>query len=352
MIYFKSFKKNKKNGIKKNLFFIILTFIIFFEIIIIISNRLESENINVDEIENTIEHTSRYIVGISKENIVTTGQSSSWGSGVIVSKNGYILTNAHVCGEKYSNCFVVYDYNKYSKGLVVWSDVDIDLAIVKVENNYNECISFGDSENVRIGQEIYTIGNPINLSFQKSVGRGIISGLNRSLEFEEKGQKFYMTNLIQTDAVINYGNSGGALIDKNGNLVGINTIKISDAELMGFAIPINMVKPIIESFENTDNFEEACLQLWCYDKYNINEARIGRNLDSGIFVAQVNANSNAEKAGVKVGDIITNVDTESVETLCELRECIFSKNVGDNVILKIKRANNEIYINLKLEKKL
>ena len=198
---------------------------------------------------------------------------------------------------------------------------------------------------------VNTIGNPINMSFQKSVGSGIVSGLNRNLEFEESGKKFYLNNLIQTDAMINPGNSGGALINEKGEVIGITTIKISSADLMGFAVPINIVKPVIEKIEKEGSFKEATLKIWCYDKYSINEIEKTVDIKEGVLVAQIEANSNAEKSGLKVGDIIISIDAKTINSIEELKSYIYERYPNDNIILKIKRNNNIFLVNIKLEEK-
>lgn len=351
MNYIKSFKEKKNKNFKRNFFTITVVFIALFELISIGKNKLKSEDVVVNNsYENNIEDVCKYVVGISKDNVIATGQTSSWGSGVIVSKKGFILTNAHVCGEKGSKCYVVLDYENYYDGEVVWYNESLDLAFVKVNIEFKSCINIADYSEIKVAQDVYSIGNPINISFSQSVGKGIISGINRNLEFEEQGKKFYMGNLIQTDAVINYGNSGGALVDVYGNLIGINTIKISDADSMGFAIPANVVKPIINKLEQNGFFEESSLRIWCMDRYSIQESDIKNNIKNGIYVAQIDVGSNAEKAGLKVGDIITYVDTDEVNTFLELKEKIFSKEVGESVILKVMRNNKELFINVKLEK--
>lgn len=347
MIYLR--KYTKRRG-KTRFILAILAIIVFVEIGFLTSNVLKSNSVDNADYSNIVNDTANYIVGVSKDDIKLTDKTSSWGSGIIISKKGYILTNAHVCGSKNSFCYIIQDTTNYYRGEVIWSNTDIDMAIIKVDKKFENCINIGNSEELKLGQDVYTIGNPINTSFQKSVGKGIISGLNRSLEFEENNTKFYMTNLIQTDAAINYGSSGGALIDEYGNLVGVNTIKISDAELMGFAIPINIVKPIIKKIEEQGSFEEASLKIWAYDKYSIKETNLNINIDKGIYVAQVDVDSNTEKAGVRTGDIITFIDTQEVNTVDKLKEYIYSKNIGDNVILKIHRNNKDYLVNFRLDK--
>ena len=124
----------------------------------------------------------------------------------------------------------------------------------------------GDSSKIRVGETVYAIGNPIGFEFRRTVTSGIISAKNRSIKIEEENKQTYMSDLIQTDATINPGNSGGPLITPNGEVIGINTVKISTAEGIGFAIPINVVKTIIESYEQTGNYEQPTIGIYAYDK--------------------------------------------------------------------------------------
>lgn len=350
MNYFKNYKKKKKKSILFKILICVIIVYFIYEIFNIDWIKGDDLNENVS-IETIIEHSSSNIVGISKEYQSSEGTKSTWGSGIIISKNGYILTNEHLCGMAGDFVSVVIDYNKSLRANVIWSNSDLDLAIIKVDCKFNNCAILGDSSSIKIGQQVYTIGNPISMSFNKSVSNGIISGLNRNLEFEENGRKFYLNNLIQTDAVINLGNSGGALINEKGEVIGINTIKISSAELMGFAVPINIVKPIIYRLEKDGMFKEITLNIWCYDKYSINEVNLPVNLDEGIYIAQVNANSNAEKAGLKVGDIILTIDGNQINSVADFKAYIYSKNSNDNIILKIKRDKSTFFININLEEK-
>lgn len=157
-----------------------------------------------------------------------------------------------------------------------------------------------------------------------------------------------MEDLIQTDCTINEGNSGGALISLDGKLLGINTIKITDVEGMGFAVPIDIVKPIIEKLVNTGKFEEAYLGIYGYDKEVIPYLNSSVKLDSGIYVDQIALDGPTYNSGVLVGDIITKIDGTEVNKMSELREYIYSKNPGDTVKLTILRASKTFEIETKL----
>ena len=192
------------------------------------ANKIQStvEEENVEKIEeksknvaDIIEETTRKVVGISK--LKNTGSSIldnnseeklGLGTGIIVSSNGYILSNQHLTGEKYSKCYVTLEDGKTYGASVVWSDIDLDLSILKINEKDLVAATLGDSSQIRVGESVYAIGNPIGFEFRRTVTSGIISAKNRTIKLEENGESSYMTNLIQTDATINPGNSGGPLI--------------------------------------------------------------------------------------------------------------------------------------------
>ena len=316
--------------------------------------KAEEESKKVADI---IEETIESVVGISKlKNAGTSIFSESTesqlglGTGIIVTDNGYILSNEHVTGSKYSKCYVTLENGKNYNGTVVWSDSSIDLSIVKIDANNLKYVQFADSDNIKIGETVYAIGNPIGFEFRRTVTSGIISAKNRTIKLEEENSQSYMTDLIQTDATINPGNSGGPLIYPNGQVIGINTVKISSAEGIGFAIPINIVKPIIESYKNTGSFEEAKIGIYAYDKEVIPYLETSNNsaFQEGIYVTEVTKNGPTETAGVKEGDIITHIDDVALNTMNDLREYIYTKKPNDEVILKINRGKIKKDIIVKL----
>ena len=203
-------------------------------------DNIIGENLDITE---TIEKVNNSIVGISKiKNKGNTiflqngAKNLGLGTGFIVSENGYIVTNQHVSGQKNSVCYVTLEDGRSFDASVVWADEDLDLSIIKIKANNLRYLDLGNSDEVKIAQQVYAIGNPIGFEFQRSVTSGIISGLNRTLKVEEEKKTYYMEDLIQTDATINPGNSGGPLIDKQGKVIGVNSVKITSAEGIGFAI--------------------------------------------------------------------------------------------------------------------
>ncbi len=322
-----------------------------------VTNKTEEKDIST-----LIENVNNAVVGISRiadkgtTIFLQDGASNlGLGTGFIVSNDGYIVTNQHVSGEKNSTCYVTLESGKTYKASVVWADVDLDLSIIKINVNNLDYLILGDSDKIKIAEQVYAIGNPIGFEFQRTVTSGIISGLNRTIKIEEDGKTSYMEDLIQTDATINPGNSGGPLINKNGEVLGINSVKITSAEGIGFAIPINIIKPIIEQLVSNGEYITPTLGMFAYDKdivpYINQELTQNIKLDTGIYVADVIRNSPAERSGMKRGDILLEIDGIKLEKMSELRTYIYSKKVGEKVNIKYIRGNKEYQISITLAKK-
>ena len=314
---------------------------------------VEKAEENSTKIADIIEKTTKSVVGISKLKNVgnsifsnNTAEELGLGTGVIVTENGYILSNEHVTGSKYSKCYVTLEDGKTYDGTVMWSDTSLDISITKIEAKNLSYVTLGDSKEIRVGETVYAIGNPIGFEFRRTVTSGIISAKNRTIKLEENGSQVYMSDLIQTDATINPGNSGGPLITPNGEVVGINTVKITSAEGIGFAIPINVVKSIIESYKNTGKFEQATIGISAYDKEVIPYLNSNIKFEEGIYVVQITKNGPADKTELKEGDIIISIDEKNLSTMNDLREYIYTKKPSDEVTLKITRGkiNKEIKI--------
>ena len=315
-----------------------------------------SNNIKTTDI---IESVSSCVVGISK--IKNTGNSIflkdsteqlGLGTGFIVSENGYILTNQHVVGNKYSSCYVTLENGESHKADVVWADVDVDLAIIKVNLRNLNFVTLGTSENIKPGEMVYAIGNPIGFEFKRTVTAGIISAINRTIKIDEDEKSSYMEDLLQTDATINPGNSGGPLINYSGEVIGINSVKITSAEGIGFAIPINIVKPIVDKFINTGNFDEGYIGIFGFDKEVIPYMDSNIKLDKGIYVAQISTDGPCYNSGLRVGDIIVKIDEKDLNKMVDLRSYIYTKEPGEDIVISVIRGNTEIEIKIKLGKRL
>ena len=254
---------------------------------------------------------------------------TSVGSGVLFDKKGYIVTNAHVVGEAKS-VNVSLSNGETVEGTVVGRDESTDLAVVKIEGNENLPIAtFGDSDGLQVGETAIAIGNPLGLEFQGSVTVGVISALNRTID--EMDQRF---RLIQTDAAINPGNSGGALVTADGKVVGINSAKIAKTgvEGMGFAIPVNQARPIIETLIANGKVTRAYLGFYGADK-DIAE-RYGYTWPKdakGVMVLRVARNSPMAISEIRPGDFITALAGKEVGTMRELREILEAHRPGETV---------------------
>lgn len=320
---------------------------------------VEMEQEKSQTIADMIENVSDSVVGISKlknpgSSIFTNNSEETLGigTGVIISSQGYILSNSHVTGEKHSICYVTLDSGITYDGKVVWADSNLDLSITKINAKDLKQVKLGNSDFVRTGETIFAIGNPIGFEFKRTVTSGIISATNRTIKIEEGNNQLYMTNLIQTDATINPGNSGGPMVLPTGEVVGINTVKISSAEGIGFAVPINIVKTIIKSFEETGDFSEAFIGILAYDTEAIPyiDSSIDR-FDKGIYVAQIMPNSPASQTSLSVGDVINTIDSVELNTMNDLREYIFTKKPNDTVKLGITRGKIRLNVEVILGEK-
>ena len=295
-------------------------------------------------------------VGISmlkanEESIFDISLTEKWGlgTGVIVSEDGYILTNQHLARSANTRLIVNLENGETAQGKVIWCDENVDLAVVKIDKKNLVPAKIGNSDNLKIGEEVLAIGNPLGVEFQRTTTKGIVSGLNRTLQFEENGNTVLMEDLIQTDASINTGNSGGPLINLSGEVVGINTVKITSAEGMGFAVPIDIVLPILNKIENGKKIKEAKLGMFVYDKEIVKYMKSNKNIEKGLYVTDVSKLGAADKAGIRKGDVLISVDGVELDKVTDLRRYIYEKEVGDTVSFIINR-NNRIE-NLKVELK-
>lgn len=273
------------------------------------------------------------VLKVNGDSIFDRNTTEKWGlgSGIIVTSNGYILTNNHVAGGKNKRIIVSLADGRNVDGETVWSDPVLDLAIVKINATGLTTIPIGDATKLQVGEPAIAIGNPLGLQFQRTVTSGIISALNRTIRIDTDQGTNYMEDLIQTDASINPGNSGGPLLNSSGQVVGINTIKVASAEAMGFAVPINVVVPIIQKYIDGKDFKEPYMGIFAYDKEVMPYVGNGVKLDKGIYVANIDENGPAYKSGIRLGCVITQVDGMDIETMLQLRTYLYSKKPGDTI---------------------
>ena len=300
-------------------------------------------------IEKVASSASPGVVGITVEKVKSTSlfdrnavTQYGVGSGVIANSNGYIITNHHVAGGTSKRIVVSLADGRNVDGVTLWSDPVLDLAVVKVNLTDLVTIPLGDANSLHVGEVAIAIGNPLGLQFQRTVTSGIISALNRTIQIDTEQGANYMEDLIQTDASINPGNSGGPLLNSKGEVVGINTIKVTSAEAIGFAIPINVVKPIVDKLVEKGTYSEPYLGIFAYDKEVIPYLDGNLKIDKGIYVVNVDETGPAAAAGIKVGCIIKQVDGKDINTMMDLRTYLYSKQPGDTIsVTHLLHGGNE-----------
>ncbi|MDE5861743.1 MAG: trypsin-like peptidase domain-containing protein, partial [Ruminococcus sp.] len=277
----------------------------------------------------------------------TTSVATGTGTGVVITEDGYIVTNAHVIydseyGAGLSEKITVHmsDDNSY-EAEVVGYDTDCDLAVLKIDATGLTSAEFGDSDSLMLGESVIAIGNPLGFDLKNTVTSGIVSGLNRNITINDKAM-----NLIQTDTAINSGNSGGPLINKYGQVIGINSSKMSASygeasiEGIGFAIPSNETSKIIDDLMSYGYVTgKPQLGISCQDVTE-NVSRM-YNMPVGVYITEVSAGSASEKAGLQSGDIITAIDGVEVSTAEELNAQKNTHSAGDTITVTYVRYGNE-----------
>ena len=283
--------------------------------------------------------------------------STATGSGIIISEDGYIVTNNHVVDSSSSNSYYelskatsikiklnsdTYGDNATYEATVVGQDSQTDLAVLKIEKTGLTAAEFADSDQAVVGEFAMAVGSPLGLD--TTVTQGIISAVNR--EVESDGTKY---TCIQTDAAINSGNSGGALINSDGKVIGINTLKLSGTgvEGIGFAIPINSATDVISQLKDHQKVLRPYIGI---TGINLDEQTAKKyKLEVGVYIKSVEDFSPAEKSGLKSGDVIIKADGKSITTMDELNEIKNSHQIGDTITLTVNRNGNNKDITVTLE---
>jgi S1-C subfamily serine protease len=272
------------------------------------------------------------------------------GSGIIVHPDGYILTNDHVINSgKAEKITVLFNDGTEKPAKVLWTNNVLDLAIIKVDAKNLPAADLGNSDDLVVGEMAVAIGNPLGLEFQRSVTAGVISGLHRNIQIS---QDVTMENLIQTDASINPGNSGGPLLNAKGEVIGINSAKISatEAEGLGFAIPINQAKPIIEQVIEKGKFTMVYLGITGIDVEAIKQQYNTKlSVDEGVYILEIQKGSPVDRAGITNGDIITEINHKKISGMSQLIRELYKYRPGDVVKVTISRNNTIKEIDVKLE---
>lgn len=317
-----------------------------------------------DQTPMSIDEVSKAVVGIvnlKQQNIWTPSEEVGSGSGIIYKQeNGkaYVVTNNHVV-EGAEEVEIDLSNEKRIKAKVLGTDQLTDLAVLEIDSNDIDVVAnLGLSKDLLVGETVFAIGNPLGMDFSGSVTKGIISGLNRSVQVDTNGdsQPDWVTEVIQTDAAINPGNSGGALINTDGEIVGINSMKIarSEVEGIGFAIPIDAALPIMEQLEKSGEVSRPFIGITTAELNQVPQQYhqniiLPEDIEGGMVIADVQPDSPAGTAGLKQFDVITKINGQDVTSLLDLRKYMYSEvSVGDEVDLEIFREGKQQNIKLKL----
>lgn len=309
--------------------------------------NLDSKDTDESMESKVVKKSIDSVVGITTKAEVTqqtyfgpqSGYVEGIGSGSIVSSDGYILTNSHVVSNgEASDISVLFNDGTTTPAKLVWNDSTLDLAILKIEKDNLPAMKLADSDDVGVGDRVVAIGNPLGFELQSTVTSGIISGLNRTVNFQNGAQ---MDGLMQTDAAINSGNSGGALLNSKGEQIGINSAKAGNSDGIGFAIPINTVKNVINKIIENGEYNSVYLGI------------TGQSLDYFRQFPQANMGALEDVQGVYVfsdfdengvfekGDVITAIDGKKVTDMASLRKVLLDYQVGESAKITIIRDGKE-----------
>jgi serine protease Do len=288
----------------------------------------------------------------------TTKQQVSAGTGFLVTADGYIITNRHVVDDITADYTVIFNNGTEVKGTVVDRDTVLDIAFVKVDpvNQTLKPLPLGGSANLKIGQTAIAIGNSLG-EFSNTVSKGIVSGLNRSIQADDgSGNNVEnLDNIIQTDASINSGNSGGPLLDITGSVIGVNVAKAQSGENIGFAIPIDVVKPVLDSVLKNGKIVRPYIGVRYVDVTPALAKARGLARDYGVLIegsTSTNAvvkGSPADKAGIKAGDQILEINNEKITKDSPLRTILSKYSVGDKVSIKLYSGDKEKTVEVTLD---
>lgn len=334
------------------------------------SGNAKQVSVDIDsDLTGVVEQSTDAVVGITNLqrgqdfwSQSDTPQAIGTGSGVLYKKeNGkaYIVTNHHVV-EDAEELEVTLDDGTKMQGKLIGSDVWTDLAVVEIDDkDITSVMKFGDSDALKRGETVIAIGNPLGLGFSGSVTVGVVSGKDRSIpiDINQDGTIDWQADVLQTDAAINPGNSGGALINMAGQLIGINSMKITEetVEGIGLAIPINLALPVIEQLEQTGEVNRPTMGVSLLDLRNIpvqqqTVLKLPKDIKNGVVVTEVFHNTPAQTAGVQKYDTIVEMDGEPIEDMVTLRKHLYNeKKVGDSMTMKVYREGKPVTIDMVLK---
>ncbi|HEY3140275.1 MAG TPA: trypsin-like peptidase domain-containing protein [Acidimicrobiales bacterium] len=302
----------------------------------------------VMDIQAILDKVQESVVTIETSGTTSNDVFEGAGTGIVLSGDGLVLTNAHVIAGSDQINVKMFDGAQHGASLV-GSSPDDDLAVIQLEAASDlVAAELGSSEVLSVGDPVIAIGNALNLGGRPTVTQGIVSATNRNIEGPGPGgESVQLSNLIQTDAAINPGNSGGPLVDARGQVIGINTAIIAQSQNIGFAIAIDPVKPLIDDLRNGEGEitpDSPFLGVATINLDDIDEVvrrELGITADEGAFVSEVTADSAAEAAGLKAADVITAIDGDNVSSSSEVQDIISQHAAGDEIEVTIQREGEE-----------
>lgn len=334
----------------------------------------QTQQVSVDistEVTDAVEKVVDTVVGVSNIQSVTdfwnrseSTQEAGTGSGVIYKKEGgsaFVITNNHVVEGAKKLEVTLADGTKVDAKLV-GSDIWTDLAVLEIDaKGVNSVIEFGDSDSLKQGETVIAIGNPLGLDFYGSVTTGVVSGKDRAIpvDLNNDGIVDWQAEVLQTDAAINPGNSGGALVNLAGQLIGINSMKISESKVegIGLAIPVNSAIPVIEDLEQYGHVNRPSMGVTLIDLTNVpafhqkETLKLPEEVTTGVVVDEVVANSPAAIAGMESYDVIVEMDGKKIDDMISLRKHLYNeKEVGDELKVKVYRSGKLVELTLTLVK--
>lgn len=320
-------------------------------------NTLVKKNVNITSNDSISESIDKVYDSVVVVNNYRESRLTGYGSGFVYKKDnkyGYIMTNNHVV-EDADEVIVTLSNGEDVPATVLGTDSYMDVAVLRIdEDKVLQVAEIGDSTESKLGDTVFTVGTPVSTEYAGTVTKGIISGENREITVTNNGSE-YMMEAIQIDASINPGNSGGPLVNINGEVIGVNSVKLveSSVEGMGFAIPIEVAMSQVEKLENGEEIVRPVIGVSLYDLDSLplignSDLKIDSSIKSGVVVNSVESGSDAEEAGLERNDIIIKVDGTSVKGSAHLKYLLYKHEIGDSVRLTIIRNGNEKELTLKL----
>jgi serine protease Do len=335
------------------------------------SNKTQQLSADITtDVTTAVEKAANSVVGVTNIQASSDflspsseGQEAGSGSGVIYKKSGdkaYVITNNHVI-EGANQIEVTLSDGSKVEAKLLGTDIWTDLAVLEMDASKVTTIAeFGDSDALKQGETVIAIGNPLGLDFSGSVTTGVVSGKDRAIPVDLNGdnQVDWQAEVLQTDAAINPGNSGGALVNLAGQLIGINSMKISEAtvEGIGLAIPVNSVIPVIEDLEEFGEVKRPSMGVTLVDVTNVSAfhqrdtLRLPEEVSTGVVIDKVVDGSASDEAGLKQYDVVVEMDGEKIENMIDLRKHLYNeKEIGDNMTMKVYREGQLMEVTLTLK---